>query len=332
MSFVIGVDGGGTKTLALVSDLKGHILGFGHSGPSNYHIVGIENAKKSIREAVERALVDSGYDPRSKARVACYGLAGLDSPRDFQIVHPHLEALGLAEKVVMAHDSHIALMGATAGKPGVIVIAGTGSVAAGIDEKGRYVRSGGWGPVIGDEGSAYFIGREAIVAALRYYDGRGPETRLLEAIKAELGLKAVEDIIGVIYGRTIAFSRIASIAPLVSRLAKEGDKIAADILVRAGKELATLAVAIIRRLRFEDREFPLAIIGGAFKAGPLLVETFRKEVLKAAPKAQISKPRLPPVVGAVLIALREAGLSLTDEIIENVERSWLSIKSRVEGA
>lgn len=328
MKFVIGVDGGGTKTAALVSDLRGNLLGYGTSGPSNYHIVGIDNTKKSIREAVIKAIKSSRL-ATAKALVACYGLAGLDSPRDFQIVRPHIEGLGLADKVILAHDSHIALMGATAGRPGVIIIAGTGSVAAGINERGRYIRSGGWGPVIGDEGSAYFIGREGIVAALRYYDGRGPETRLLEALKKAFSIETVEDIIGIVYGKTIAFSKIASLAPIVSELANEGDKVAIEILKRAGGELATLAIAIIKRLGFEDKAFPLAIIGGAFKAGPILLDTFRSEVLRVAPKAQISKPRFPPVVGAILIALREAKVKLTDTVISNIEQTWGSLRVEI---
>jgi len=324
--YVVGVDGGGTKTLALISDLEGRILGAGTAGPSNYHIVGIDNAKSAIRKAVSQALSRAGVKGE-KISAVCYGLAGLDSPKDIAIMKPHLEGLGFAEKTLVVHDSHIALMGATAGEPGVIVIAGTGSVAAGVNESGQYVRSGGWGPVIGDEGSAYYIAREGIVAALKYYDGRGPKTLLLEGIMRELQLETPEDIIGFVYTCVIDFSRIASIAPIVSRLASEGDLVAQDILRNAGKELADLAIAVIKRLGLKDRSFPLALVGGAFKAGHYLLDEFKSRVLSFAPRAKLSKPRFPPAIGALLLALKELKVELTDTLIGNLERTYAEILS-----
>ncbi len=325
MKYVIGVDGGGTKTIALISDFQGRLLSVGFSGPSNYHIVGIENAKKAIAKAISNA-ISKAKIRNEQAHVACYGLAGLDSPKDIRTMKPHLESLNFSKKTIVVHDSHIALMGATAGSPGVIVIAGTGSVAAGIDEKGNYVRSGGWGPVIGDEGSAFYIAREGIVAALKYYDGRGAPTKLLEAILEELNLEAPEDIIGFIYTPVVDFSKIAKLAPLVAKIASEGDTVAQDILRSAGKELAKIAIAVIKRLGFEERSFPLAIIGGAFKAGEHLIKSFKSEVLKTAPNAVILRPRFPPVVGAIFIALKEAGVEISNEIINNIETSLTNVK------
>ncbi|RLF25178.1 MAG: ATPase [Thermoprotei archaeon] len=320
MVYVAGVDGGATKTICVISDKEGKILGVGRSGPSNYHIVGIEGAKRSLREAILSAIKDACVEIK-KLEVACFGLAGVDYPEDKERAQKFIEELGLAEKVVVVHDTHIALMGATAGKPGVIVIAGTGSVSAGIDEKGRYVRSGGWGYILGDEGSAYDIARRGLIAALRARDGRGKPTVLVEKFMKALNLKHLEELIRKVYVERMGATEIASLAPIVSEAASEGDEVAREILDSAGRELALLAIAVIRRLNMEDKEFPIALIGGAFRAGEPLMKAFKEEVLRVAPKAKITEPRYPPAVGALLIALQEAGVRISDSVLKNIEET-----------
>ncbi|RLF00960.1 MAG: ATPase [Thermoprotei archaeon] len=309
-----GVDGGATKTLALVLSDKGEV-GVGISGPSNYHDVGLEKAVANIREAIEGSLKDIGELP---VFAACYGLAGLDSPSDFKIVEKAIVEANIAEKNFVVHDSVIAIYGATGGEAGIIVIAGTGSVAAGIDDEGNYVRVGGWGPLLGDEGSAYMIGREALARALKAYDGRGEKTSLLNRIKEKFGLSQVEEIIDVFYRKGVSVTEVASLAKIVSEEALKGDSVAIDILRKAAEEIGIHIEAVYRRLNMSGR-VDVALIGGVFRAGELVLGPLRSYLSRKGIEVNLTKPRYPPAVGALIIALKKTKPELLSvEILEKV--------------
>jgi len=317
MEYILGVDGGATKTSCVIADSKGQVIVRGEGGPSNYHVVRIKGAKASISEAVNNALSSAGLKlTESKFRITCFGMAGLDSPKDAETITHFIEDLGLAEKNIVVHDSLIALYGTTLGRPGIILIAGTGSVAAGKNEEGTIARAGNWGHIIGDEGSAYDIGRGAIVSAIRAYDGRGPSTLLTKYVKRHLDLSIMEDIMDRVYVKRINVAEIASLAPLVVKAAKEGDKIALNILNSAAKELALAATAVIIKLRMEKDDFDVGTIGGVFKAGNLILEPVKNEILKVAPKARITTPKFEPVIGAVILALERLGVKINEKMLE----------------
>ena len=220
---------------------------------------------------------------------------------------PAIERLNLADRVILDHDASIALAGALACQPGVVVLAGTGAMAFGMNRSGEKRRAGGWGSILGDEGSAYYIGWRALAAACRAYDGRGPETTLITRLMEHLGLGDFTDIVKEIYGKQTLPGKIASLAPLVSRAAKDGDEVAAIILKDAAEELALAASAVIEGLNMQDEAFEIAVSGSVFKAGEHLVTSFSKYLRSTAPHAEIIAPRFEPAMGAVFLALQKAG-------------------------
>ena len=307
MAYVLGIDGGGTKTVALAADLQGNVLGRGISGASNYQTVGLAQALVAIEEASEGAIAAAGITAR-EFEVACPGLAGAGRERDRVLLLPAIKKLNLAEKVILEHDAAIALAGALACQPGVVILAGTGAMAFGMNSVGEKRRAGGWGSILGDEGSAYYIGRRALAAVCRAYDGRGPETMLMNSLMEHLGLTDFTDIVKEIYSKQTSPEAIASLAPLVSQAAKDGDEPAATILRDAAEELALTASAVIGGLNMQDEAFQVAISGGVFEAGEPMLTPFSEYLKLTAPHAQIIPPRFEPAMGAIFLALQAVGV------------------------
>lgn len=306
MEYVLGVDGGATKTLCVITDGKGKIVAKGKGGPSNYHVTGVKKARLSLLKAINDSLLHAGLRPGDcRFKIACFGMAGLDSRKDEEVISNLISNLHLSERNIVVHDSTIALYSATSGKPGVILIAGTGAVAAGKNRMGIMARAGNWGHIIGDEGSAYYIGREALARVIRAYDGRGSPTILMEHVKKYFHLSVMEDIMGKIYVKGTNVTKIAGLAPLVVKAAKSGDDASLEILHRAGKELGLMATAVIRRLSMEREAFDVALTGGIFKAGDLVIEPVKNEILRVAPKARIIKSKNEPVMGAIFLAFEK---------------------------
>lgn len=319
--YVVGFDGGATKTEAIIAKSDGTLVSSGVSGPSNYHVVGIEGAKEAIFSSFEIARKKANISSK-KVKVAVAGLAGLDCSYDDKILNSNIPQIGIAETFKVVHDSLIALYGATSGRIGVIVIAGTGSVSAGTDGRGNRIRVGGWGSIIGDEGSAYYIGLMALKQAMKAYDGRVKETKLVEELKKALVITETDEIIKKVYGEKMSVTEIASLAPIVTKLAKEGDEVSSEIVKNAAEELATLAKTVIVRLKIQDETFPVATVGGVFKAGDIILKPFSESIQKLAPNAKVEKPRFGPGVGSVLIALEILNGEISDEILQNVETSY----------
>ncbi len=314
MAYVLGVDGGGTKTVALVADFRGNVSGVGASGASNYQTIGLDRAVAVLKEASERAIATAGIAIH-KFEVACFGLAGVGRETDRALLLPAIGKLDLADKIILEHDAAIALAGATACRPGIVVLAGTGAMAFGMNGAGEKTRSSGWGNILGDEGGAYYIGRRALADACRAYDGRGQKTALMSKLMEHLGLDDFTDIVKKIYDKEATPQKIASLAPLVSQLAKDGDEVAMTILRNAAEELALAANTVIRCLNMEEREFQVAASGSVFKAGKPLLMPFSESIKSTAPKAEVIHPRFGPAVGAVFLALQEAGMELNNEVL-----------------
>jgi N-acetylglucosamine kinase-like BadF-type ATPase len=251
----VGIDAGGSKTLAVVVDQDGHELGRARAGGANYQAVGLKIALAAMQTALESALRVAGRSGRPTA--VWMGMAGIDRPADHALWLPHLAALTGAPR--LTNDAELALA-ALEGAVGVAVIAGTGAIALGRDAGGRTARASGWGHLIGDEGSGYDIGRACLRAVARAADGRGPLTALVERVAAEWALDAPDAMIGRVYP-VVEKAEIARLAPLVSAAASEGDAVARGILARAAGELALAAVAVGRMLALPPA-LPLALGGG----------------------------------------------------------------------
>jgi N-acetylglucosamine kinase-like BadF-type ATPase len=304
MPYYLGVDGGASKTAALVTDDSGRPLGDGIAGPSNHLRVGIETAARNIERAVNRALVTANVASREIVWAYC-GIAGSDHPAHRQEVVESLSDFFPRRNFTVDNDARIALTGAIGFGPGVVVIAGTGSVAIGRNEAGEEARAGGWGPLVGDEGSGYAIACAGLAAILCAFDGRGPATRMTELLQRDFDMTP-SDLPRFVYAQTTNADDLARLGKLVIDAAESGDALAGGIVTRSGGELARAVLAVAGRLGLTSTDFPIAYVGGAFNAGETLLAPMREAILAAAPEARIVQPANTPVEGAARMAIRAA--------------------------
>ncbi len=305
MTYFIGVDGGASKTAALVVDEKGNALGRGLAGASNHLRVGIETATRNIERAVNIALVEAGIAIRDIEYAYC-GIAGSDHPVHRQDVIDALRIFFPRGNFIVDTDARIALTGAVGFGGGIVIISGTGSVAFGRNATKDEARAGGWGPTLGDEGSGFWIAREGLSAIVRAHDGRGFATKMTDLLCNEYDMCRPDDLPRFVYAATTHVDDIARYGKLVINAAEGGDVVASEILARGGSELAECVLAIARKLHMTDTEFPVAYVGGAFHAGDLLLSPMRLRLLRDAPGATLLPPRHTPVEGAAMMAMHAA--------------------------
>lgn len=306
--FIIGVDAGGTKTAVVLADIKGNILSRVHAGPFEY--LGSEFVESKINKflipLLDKILSDTNMSI-DDCEAIYMGVTGAETVEDYRNIEKALRAAGLNVRIRVENDAIIAFNAATNGKPGVMVIAGTGSVAHGEDGKGNSIRVGGLGPIIGDEGSGYNIGRRGIMSAIKSEDGRDAKTILENLIKQELKLKKARDIQFIVYRKGCTREEIASIAPIVTRAADFGDKVALNILKNAGIELGKLAVSAIKALHI--RSSIVVGVGSIFKKDSYVFNSFKSWVIDKYPKAKVTVSEREPVEGAIILAIRDLSKS-----------------------
>lgn len=293
---VVGVDGGGTRTRAVILD-GNRVLGEGAAGPSNPLRVGIAAGAIAIRDAVDKACA-AAMIHRDDLLAMGIGLAGVrrmdirTRMRDVLI-----ETLGI-DNIEVVSDGDIALYGATDGHAGVVVISGTGSISVGVNRQGKRAYAGGWGPVAGDEGSGSWIARRALQAVARATDERGPKTSLTDAACGFFQVATPDDLATAIYAPSMTNDRIAAFSKVVIEAAQEGDEVAREILKDAGKELGRAAITVIRKLKMEQERFQITFVGGVFAAGELVIAPLRDQITRFARKAFIANPSFSPTVAA----------------------------------
>ncbi len=301
---VLGLDGGGTRTTCVILDGDGREIGRGLGGPSNHQSVGVKAAQQALAEVVAAARHTAGDPPLA---AACFGMAGLDREEDQRILRRIAQAVLPGVPVEVVHDAEIALVGGTGGRRhGAVVIAGTGSVAVGFAADGRTARTGGWGHVLGDEGSGYDLARRGLNAASRAVDGRGPATILSLRLPQAAGVATVEAVADRVYLEGWTAPQVATLAPAVLAAAEEGDEVAGEIVRAAGHELALAAVSVIRALGMEEQIFEVVLSGGIFNGSQTIVEAVRSEVALTAVHASVIRPRREPVLGAAWLAQQAA--------------------------
>jgi N-acetylglucosamine kinase-like BadF-type ATPase len=298
--FVLGVDGGGTRTRAVITDGYRRPLGSGTAGASNPQRVGVASAASEVRRAVDEACRAANIT-RDAIAWAEIGLAGV---RDDGIRARMSETLaGLSfDRFEIVTDAEIALFGATGGEPGLVVIAGTGSVCLGRNRRGANAWAGGWGPLAGDEGSGAWLARQALQRIARAADGRGAATALTAAALDYFGIKAIKDLAGAIYHADMTNERLAGFGRAVVGAAQSGDAVASEILRAGGQELGLMAATVIRKLKLETTHVSVAYTGGVFEAGELVLDALRDELGKVAPEHTLMRPRLAPALAAAYMA------------------------------
>ncbi|MFZ3070876.1 MAG: BadF/BadG/BcrA/BcrD ATPase family protein [Anaerolineaceae bacterium] len=324
--YVLGIDGGGTSTRAAILDEKGKLLGIGIGGASNYDDIGVEATKENISKTVQSACQMASLSECSFNAIFL-GLAGLSSEADRNIVRQIATELNLAPSnhIGIDHDIRIALAGGLSGRPGIVQIAGTGSSCYGRNFEGLSWRSGGWGPLIADEGSGYWLGIQAMRAATRAADGRAKPTVLTKMVLDKLNISEIDEILSRIYAHNISRSEIAEIGPSVIEAAKMGDETAKAIIDLGAEDLAECILTVAKKLKFTDR-FEVALTGGVFKAGETVINPLRKVVHEEMPACSIMLAELPPVIGACLLALEQLDLHLSSDELDTLQHYVETIK------
>ena len=307
--FVIGVDGGGTKTTVAIADLRGKILAVGQSGPSAPRNVGIETAAKNIAAAIERVLTKA--DKNKKVLSTYIGLAGVEEEFKFKKAEIKKELLKhkkISEifkgKVIIGSDQIVAFRAGADEKEGIILIAGTGTSCHGWRGK-KEVKVSGWG-YLTDEGSALSVGRKVFQVIFREIDGRGPKTILTNLVFRKLKIKTKEQLLSKVYSENWA-KIIPSFSVYCDTASKRGDVVSKKIMEEAGKELALSVKTAIKKLNFQKVKFPLVMVGGMFKS-KIVSDVVKKEVQKSAPKTQFILVKKEPVIGAIKLALESLKL------------------------
>lgn len=291
MDYIAGVDGGGTKTTLLWQLPEGRILGKETFGPLNIN--------GTDRVELEALFSDLARSLRQKGRclALCIGAAGVSNPRLEQMIDRAMSAAGVC-RWRLAGDHEIALAGALEGGPGCALIAGTGSICVGSDGAGHTVRAGGWGHLIGDEGSGYALGRDALRAVTRSWDGWGRATVLTQLLDGELGLKDRKSVVSYVYDGDK--SRLAALSPLVERAAADGDETARDIIEDNAWSLAKLAQGVAVRLGIGRGE--IVMLGGLLESETLLRRRTVEMLAGLLPDWSCVPPKRTAAEGALLLA------------------------------
>ncbi|MDZ7294291.1 MAG: hypothetical protein ONB14_02565 [candidate division KSB1 bacterium] len=320
MRYVVGVDGGGTRTRGLLVDEEGRVLAQAEAGVSNVQVIGPEKLAVVVNELLSALRERSGMQGLVPEHIYL-GLAGAGRPGDRDAAHAALNKTGVARSLTVDTDASIALAGAFPDGPGIIVIAGTGSICFGKSASGEVVRCGGWGYLLGDEGSGYFLGREALLAALKDLDGRGPVTSLRHRLEKACGVERIDQVISRVYGGDLDRAAIASFAPMVFEEAAAGDAVAQSIVRTAGHELGKMAATVALRLGLQGEEVRVALVGSVFNQRAVLEPLMREELAAVSSKVRIDWPRFEPVAGAAILALRKAGVAVTARLLDCLEAS-----------
>jgi N-acetylglucosamine kinase-like BadF-type ATPase len=300
--FVLGIDAGGTKTVCLLADGTGRVIAEARGPGANLQAVGELEVEKVLHEVMERAIGDRPLVPG----IIGLGMAGVDRPDDYAVVSSLMRRIGYKARIVIANDALIALAAGIGHAPGVVIIAGTGSIAYGRNASHDAARAGGWGYVLGDEGSGYWIGRHALRAVVRQADGRGPATALTPYVLEHFGIERPQELVHAIYHRTLRPSAIAAVSRTVQRAADEGDALATEILAVGARELAGCAASVVRQLNLAETEFTFVLAGGILQAVPRLASDLQKRLTDVAPRSTTIRLDREPALGAVALALAEA--------------------------
>lgn len=316
MNLYLGIDGGQSSTTALIGDETGRVIGAGHGGPCNH--VGAAEGRPKFIKAITGCLTAAGEQAGLDAsavhfRAACCGFSG--GPTDKEAL---LGEILRFDVIHVTNDALIALSGATAGAPGVITIAGTGSISFGRGHDRRLARAGGWGYIFGDEGGAFDLTRQALRAALRHEEGWGPPTALHTMLLESTGAQDANDLLHLFYTAEFPRPRIASLSKIVDRAAAQGDPVAHSIVVNSAQQLAVITGAVRSQVFQPGDPVRVAYIGGVFQSA-LLLERFR-QIVELEESNSVGPPRYGPAAGALIEAYRLAGIDVELTNVPELEK------------
>jgi N-acetylglucosamine kinase-like BadF-type ATPase len=303
-SYFLGVDIGGTKSHALISDENGNALGFGTYGPGNHEEVGYEGLRIALQTVTEKALAMAMLT-KEKISAAGFGVAGYDWPSERQPTLDAINSIGLLAPIEAVNDTIIGLLAGASQGWGVAIVAGTGTNCWGWDKDHHVGRVTGVG--YGEHGGAGDLVYRALSAIAHEWTKRGPQTQLTTEF---LQLTGAKDIPSLLEGIEVGKYSIGSdYAPLVYKVATQGDPVALSIIQWAGNELGHTAAAVIRQLAIEKLQFEVVLVGSIYEMGEMLITPMRQVITSEAPKAVLVRLSSPPVVGGVLLAMEQVGVN-----------------------
>jgi len=301
VSYVIGIDGGGTKTKALLATPEGEVLAEANTGPSNPQIVGFDRAAHSIFNLV-RECCGKISQPVKTVKSIVAGIGGVGRAEDKAQLKEALRSVSVyTRNIQLEHDARVALEAALPWRPGIVLISGTGSIAFYRTKDNDFLRSGGWGRVLGDDGSGYAISREALRAVMLASEGRGKATILSEKVLDFFKIELPEHLISAIKRVN---GDIASIAPIVLESAKEKDAVSVKILENGAKDLVELIQTLLKQNAPEGR-ITVAFEGGLLDNPNIYSNIVRKKLKEKFPSLYVQKPKFPPVYGALIMAINK---------------------------
>ncbi|MGQ9514424.1 MAG: N-acetylglucosamine kinase [Thermoproteota archaeon] len=305
-----GIDAGGTSSVGIAASREGFVKGFEIGGPANLQIFGLDSCIDTIVSIVRKLI-------KSNSVLKCIGVGvpGARLKGDQEKLSKEISN-ALDCKAVVTGDVELACHACFPSGDGVVVVAGTGSSARAISDGSIIARAGGWGPLLGDDGSAYWIGLEALRSVVRAVDGSGDITRLCEAIKERFDLSSYDDLVRI--SMSLSREQIASLAELVHEVAKGGDEVSIRILQQAGRELGSIASVVARRV---GRNIRLALVGGVFNAGEYVRSPLLEVLKRIGIEASVIEPKFPPCVGGLILAYRAFGIEDMGSVLQNLEAS-----------
>ncbi|WP_432403923.1 N-acetylglucosamine kinase [Wukongibacter sp. M2B1] len=301
MQYYIGIDGGGTKTLAYLGNEKKNIIEAIEVGSTNYHSVGIEKVRLELQE-IFKFFIESQDITIEKIKGICIGGAGIDCKSDEKAIEKVFRDIGYKNVLQIYNDSVIALVGANGSKRGAILVSGTGSIAFGIDKNGEKHRVGGWGHIIDDAGSGYAIARDGLKKIMESYDGREEDTKIWQSIKDKLNLSHIDELITFIYDTNTKKHDIAKLAPCIIDL-YEIDRVANRVIDIAVKDLCSMIDCLAKKMKEED--FSLGLSGSIFLKSEIIRKLFIQEMKKIHSDIRIHLPKENAVMGALALATEE---------------------------
>lgn len=304
MNYVVGIDGGGTKTKLIVCNLQGEILDETISGPSNILSSGYDIAKASIQELIVKGIVEKGY-LLENCLMLCIGVAGAGRTSVIEQLEKIIREVGYDGNLLITHDAETALIGGTSSDEGILIIAGTGVICYGKTKEGITHRVSGWGHLIGDEGSAYSIGIKIMKAVMKAYDGRGDKTILTHLLLDAMAFQSPEEIVGFIYQPHITKQHIASYAALIDKAYKHNDKVAVEIVQQTIEDLFKTVEAILIKLAFIDKPVKVVINGSVLLKNEAIQKGFKAYLNKYYPLVEVCQMKHDAAYGAAIKALQE---------------------------
>jgi len=321
MTFFLGIDGGNSKTLAMVATDTGEVLAAGRAASGSHQTVGLERAISEIGLAADEALSKAGL-ARDDITAVFYSLAGADLQVDYDVLRPAISGEPLAPIWDLDNDVIAALRSGTDNANAVTVVLGSGTNAYGRNDRGQEIRLAGLGWVSGDWGGGGDLAREAIRLGVRMWDGRGEQTLLHDMILRALDLPDMGALIEHLHTHAIRRPKFLRVAELVFEAAERGDGVATELAVRSGQEVAITASTLLRRLNLTEKEPDVVLAGSIFKSGSApMLDSARQEITRTSPRARIIIPDIEPAAGAVICALELAGVEVDACVLDAIERT-----------